>query len=72
MLLMFIHCENLSLFNSTGHDDEPAVENPDEIEAYDNEEDPSEFITMSIPIPINSSNSSSFRSEKVSDPPSDM
>lgn len=58
-------------FCSTGHDDEPAGENPDEIEeVYDNEEDPTEFITMGIP--MNTSNTSSFRSQKFSDPPSDM
>ncbi|KAJ6646536.1 P protein [Pseudolycoriella hygida] len=52
-----------------GHDDEPAEENPDEIENCDKDEDQSEFICMDIP--QNFSNNSSFRSQKYSDPPSD-
>ncbi|XP_037033883.1 P protein-like [Bradysia coprophila] len=53
-----------------GHDDERPEENLDEIEAYDNDEDPVEFITMGIP--QDTSNNSSFRSHKFSDPPSDI
>lgn len=49
----------------SGHDDEPADENPEEIEVYDqDEEDQSEFITIAVP--INSSNTSSTRSDKYS------
>lgn len=56
--------------SATGQDDEPAEENPDEIEAYDDDEDQSEFITMALP--LNSSNTSSTRSAKFSDQASDM
>lgn len=49
----------------TGPDEEPAGENPDEIQVCeDNDDDPSECINMS--------NASSFRSQKAYDPPSDM
>lgn len=66
VFLMFVHY----IFPYVGHDDEPAEENPDEIEVYDNDEDQSEFITMAIP--VNSSNTSTTRSDKFSDPASDM
>lgn len=56
-------------FPLSGHDDEPA-ENPDEIEACDNDDDPGEFISMGGP--KYTSNNSSFRSNKFSDAPSDM
>lgn len=54
----------------SGQDDEPADENPDEIETYDNDEGSAELINGTIA--KNASNNSSFRSHKFSDPPSDM